>query len=234
MCRFRLFRLNSQSTVGARRRPCPTIRSSRPSKGYAFAVGELSRQASFPTGDLNADSRSAGREPCALIGFFVANLISWVAADNFIQGLYDKRFNEIVKSNPDQTLRDAQAKSEAWRNKLDLEFGKQIGRIERVFYIYAVMFTQFSLLSAWVILKAFYGWIQKPSVAQSAAPEEDKITTFYAYIYGNALSLILALTLGHFGLLVSQCAECLAFVTYGSGQKSAPSDRRPATLSAVW
>lgn len=145
-----------------------------------------------------------GVDLCALIGFFVANLISWVAADNFIQGLYDKRFNEIVKSNPDQTLRDAQAKSEAWRNKLDLEFGKRIGRIERVFYIYAVMFTQFSLLSAWVILKAFYGWIQKPSVAQSAAPEEDKeITTFYAYIYGNALSLIVALTLGHFGLLVS-------------------------------
>lgn len=139
-----------------------------------------------------------------LIGFLVANLVSWMAADYLIQKLYKRRFSEIVETNPDQTLRDAQAKSEAWRNKLDLEFGRRIGRIERVFYIYAVMLGQFSLLSAWVIMKAFYGWIQKPNVAQSAAPDEDKeITTYYAYIYGNALSLLAALTLGHFGVLVA-------------------------------
>lgn len=143
-----------------------------------------------------------------LIGFLVANLVSWVVADRLIQRLYKKRFSEIVESNRDQTLQDADAKSEAWRTKLDLEFGKRIGRIERVFYIYAVMLGQFSLLSAWVILKAFYGWIQKPDVAQLAVSDEDKeITTFYAYIYGNALSLLAALILGHFGLLVANASK---------------------------
>lgn len=143
-----------------------------------------------------------------LLGFLVANLLSWLVADYLIQKLYRIRFAEIVGSNPDQTMRDAQAKSEGWRNKLDLDFGKRIGRIERVFYIYAVMLGQFTLLSAWVIMKAFYGWIQRPSVASSTAVEEDKeITTFYAYIYGNALSLLAALMLAHIGLLIANASK---------------------------
>jgi len=143
-----------------------------------------------------------------LIGFALANLVSWVWADDLIQDLYRRRFRELTESNPDQTLRAAQAKGELWRTKLDLDFGKRIGRIERIFYIYSVMLGQFSLLSAWVILKAFYGWIQKPGVAQSGAPEEDKeITTFYAYVYGYALSLLAALVLAHAGLLISSVAR---------------------------
>jgi hypothetical protein len=137
-------------------------------------------------------------------GFAVAVIISWIAGDNIILTLYKRRFKEIVLENPDRSLRDAEARSEAWRNKLDLEFGKRIGRIERIFYIYAVMLNQFALLSAWVILKAFYGWIQKPTVAQSTATEEDKdITTFYAYVYGNALSILAGIICGHAGVVVA-------------------------------
>jgi hypothetical protein len=147
---------------------------------------------------------SVGINIGTLGGFAVAVIISWVAGDHIILMLYKRRFKEIVQGNPDQTLRDAEARSEAWRNKLDLEFGKRIGRIERIFYIYAVMLNQFTLLSAWVILKAFYGWIQKPTVAQSTATEEDKdITTFYAYVYGNALSILAGIICGHAGVVVS-------------------------------
>ncbi len=127
--------------------------------------------------------QSLGIDPGLFLGFAVASLLSWLWADGAIQALYTRRFGELTESNPDQTLRTAQARSELWRAKLDLDFGKRSDRIERIFYIDSVMLGQFSLFSAWVILKAFYGWIQKPGVAQSGAPGEDKeITTFYACV----------------------------------------------------
>lgn len=150
---------------------------------------------------------SAGIRIELLGGFTAAVIISWMAGDHLILALYRRRFREIVRGNPDLTSREADARSDAfaWRDKLDLDFGRRIGRIERVFYIYAVMLNQFTLLSAWVILKAFYGWIQKPEVSQSTASEEDKdITTFYAYVYGNALSILTGIVCGHAGLIVQE------------------------------
>jgi hypothetical protein len=92
-------------------------------------------------------------------------------------------------TNKKNTIEGAENDAKAWPAKLDIEFGKRIGRIERISYIYAFMLGQFSLLSAWVILKAFYGWIQKPDVAQSGAPESEKeITTFYSYVPTTFLS----------------------------------------------
>lgn len=122
-----------------------------------------------------------GIDPGLLLGFAVASLLSWLWADGAIRALYTRRFKEFTEANLDQTLRAAQARSALWRAKLDLDFGKRIDRIERIFYIDTVMLGQFSRLSAWVILKALYGWIQKPGIAQSGAPDEDKeINTFYA------------------------------------------------------
>ncbi len=128
-----------------------------------------------------------GIDPSLLLGFAVASLLSWLWADGAIQALYTRRFMELTEGNPDQTLRAAQAKSELWRAKLDLDFGKRIGRIPRIFYIDSVMLGQFSLLSAWVILKAFHGWIQKPGVAQSAPDGDKEITTFYACVLGQGI-----------------------------------------------
>jgi hypothetical protein len=143
-------------------------------------------------------------------GFIVANLFSWLWADKIIQKLYSKRFEEITHSNKDQTVRKAEAMTELWRSTLDIDFGKRIGRIERIFYIYSFTLGQLSLLSAWVILKAFYGWIQKPDIARSETSENDKaITTFYTYIYGNALSILAGLILSHFGLVLAKLAEVI-------------------------
>ena len=138
-------------------------------------------------------------------GFAAADLISWIIVDHVILALYNRRFKEILRGNLNLTGDQVNAKSISWRDKLDLDFGRRIGRIERIFYIYAVMLNQFTLLSAWVILKAFYGWIQKPAVSQSSASEEDKdITTFYAYVYGNALSILTGIICGHVGLVVQE------------------------------
>lgn len=143
-----------------------------------------------------------GIDYTTFLGFLVANLISYFMIDRVIQKFYDHRFNELTQLNLENTLREANQESERWKRRLNLDFGKRIGRIERFFYIYSVMLNQFTLLGAWTILKAFYGWIQKPTVAQSMVPEEDKeITTFYIYIYGNALSILSGLLLGHFMML---------------------------------
>src|SRR5688572_29969781 len=97
-------------------------------------------------------------------GFGLACLLSWLFADVIIQNLYRKRFKEMLESNLNLTHAQDKEAMKDWNKKLDLAFGKRIGRIERVFYIYAIMFNGLTLLSAWVILKAFYGWIQKPSI----------------------------------------------------------------------
>jgi hypothetical protein len=167
----------------------------------------ISTQAAEDTMDL---LMGIGIDLPAFCGFAAACLVSWVWADIVIQSLYNKRFKEMMESNPNLTHSQATQARHSWNRKLDLEFGKRIGRIERIFYIYAVMFDALTLLSAWVILKAFYGWIQKPSVAQSDAPEAEKeITTFYLYIYGNALSLLVALIVAHGGKILANVFDLI-------------------------
>jgi hypothetical protein len=145
-----------------------------------------------------------GIEVSKLAGFAAGVLVSWIAGDPLILWLYSRRFRKIIEGNRSLTFDQGDIEHQRWRNRLDLEFGRIIGRIERIFYIYAVTMSQFTLLSSWVILKAFYGWIQKPTLAQTGAPEEDKdITAFYAYIYGNALSIMVGLACGHLALVVA-------------------------------
>jgi len=127
-----------------------------------------------------------------IISFIVVNLISWLWAADAIQSMYHRRFKE---------------KNKEWHSKLDLNFGKQIGRLERIFYIYSVMFGQFSLLNAWVILKAFFGWTQKTIIYSKMRKKEKEITIFYSYLYGNALSLLAGLSLAHFGLFLYRVIE---------------------------
>jgi hypothetical protein len=116
--------------------------------------------------------------------------------------------------------------SSAVRKMLDIRFGWHIGNIERIIYIYAIMFDKLSLLTAWVILKAFFGWLEKPRMGSSATIEgivgagvEDRtdevvasITLFYSYIYGNGISLLSGVFLAHVGLVLSR-AISLSFAT---------------------
>ncbi len=153
---------------------------------------------------------SLGIDIPSFFGFLFACLLSWYFADSIIQRLYSKRFDEMMGADQNLTGKDIQRGKVDLANKLDLDFGKRIGRIERVFYIYSIMFNALTLLSAWVILKAFYGWIQKPEIARSLASESTKeITTFYLYIYGNALSLLMGLIMAHAGKVAAHAIHWL-------------------------
>jgi hypothetical protein len=146
----------------------------------------------------------AGIDLPGLIAFLVVCTISWFFADNLIQYFYTRRLHSVVQRSPDQTIGKIAQEEDAWRRRLALDFGRIIGRLERIFYIYALMFDALGVLTSWVILKAFFGWIQSPSSSQpDDADGARTMLSFYLYIYGNALSILSAILLYRLALVLS-------------------------------
>jgi hypothetical protein len=92
-----------------------------------------------------------------------------------------------------------------------------IGWTERPLYIFAIMFAQPGVITAVIILKAFFNWTQvftEPSLAsdpgenrsaESIAAEKLErmrraIAHYHAYVLGNLISLALGLMLGEVGV----------------------------------
>lgn len=94
----------------------------------------------------------------SISAFVLVNLISFFCVGWIVQALCDQRLHV------DRTEQRAAQMSSAVRKMLDMRFGWHIGNIERIIYIYAIMFDKLSLLTAWVILKAFFGWLEKPRI----------------------------------------------------------------------
>jgi hypothetical protein len=148
----------------------------------------------------------------SISAFILVNVVSFLCVGWIIQALCDQRLHV------DRTEQRAAQMSSAFRKMLDMRFGWHIGNIERIIYIYAIMFDKLSLLTAWVILKAFFGWLEKPKLGSSAQMDgiaassaegiSDEavatITAFYSYIYGNGISLLSGVFLAHVGLVLSR------------------------------
>lgn len=89
-----------------------------------------------------------------------------------------------------------------------------MGRTERPLYIFAIMFAQSGVITAVIILKAFFNWTQvftEPSLSsdQLASPPAEAtaiermrktIAHYHAYVIGNLISLALALLLAELGI----------------------------------
>ncbi len=78
------------------------------------------------------------------------------------------------------------------------------------------MTLQFTLLTAVVILKAFFGWIRTPEIIlasgslqddEKAATSRHVIVLFHAYVFGNLLSLLTAMILGHGALVLAKLLD---------------------------
>jgi hypothetical protein len=95
------------------------------------------------------------------------------------------------------------------------ETSRTIGSLERVIYIFAIMFGLFPLITGVLILKAFYGWTDKSGTAKgtdesgTAKPSEEEmeinamhaqIAHFHTYIIGNFLSVMVAMLFGFLAL----------------------------------
>jgi uncharacterized metal-binding protein len=83
-----------------------------------------------------------------------------------------------------------------------MESAPLIGTIERVIYVFGIMFAgAYALISGWLVLKAFSAWLQGSELQPN--PIRGRMAYYHLYLYGNALSLMTGLALGFVGLQLS-------------------------------
>jgi|HubBroStandDraft_1064217.scaffolds.fasta_scaffold00011_75 hypothetical protein len=109
------------------------------------------------------------------------------------------------------------------KNRIDislhLEFGRTIGILERIFYIYAIMSANITIISGIIVFKAFSGWMTPVTSRNSSATNKhsregeverlSELGLIYLYVVGSLLSLALGILLGKGGLLFSLWLEDL-------------------------
>jgi hypothetical protein len=144
-----------------------------------------------------------------LFCFLLVNIISFIWANSFIQAMC-KSVKEIRPANYDA---------------LEMNFGRLIVSLERIIYIYAIMSHALEILTAWVILKLFFGWIEHPKFpsanklssfheevpADGKEVELSSMAEYYHYIYGNGLSLITAIALAHLAVTLSLVVKSIKY-----------------------
>ncbi|MBV9180825.1 MAG: hypothetical protein JO356_05885 [Acidobacteria bacterium] len=100
---------------------------------------------------------------------------------------------------------------------LHLPEAKNIGKLERILYIWAVMFSEYHLIAGWLVLKAFFDWqagreqaegredartLKESTHTERQRNEQShkrKLTVLHIYVEGNGLSLLAGLCSGAVG-----------------------------------
>jgi hypothetical protein len=155
-----------------------------------------------------------------LIAFAIASALSFFPIHWIVLKLHDRRMNREIEGNENLTGIQRKEKKEALLSHFDLEFAGTIGKLERIVYIFSVMYgAAFAVLSGWLVMKAFTTWLEKqdpnedlppaPATAGTppSAPPADKATMmriYHLYLYGNVLSLLSGLGLGALGVAVAK------------------------------
>ena len=147
-----------------------------------------------------------------LIGFAVACLLSWFPGNYFVYSSYRNVLQEIIekdKAHPEINNKEAlENEIDKQLKGIDILLAKRIGKLERIFYIYAFMFESLGLLSGWIVLKAFFSWVTNSDDGANGSAgkksSERALRSFYLYIWGNALSLLLALAMAKLGSIISE------------------------------
>jgi hypothetical protein len=150
----------------------------------------------------------------AILGFLVGTFLAYFPGHRFVGALFERR-RSIVKTRMEADLektlkRDtADYKSkveeevETFERELDLENAVVIGKWERALYVYSVMFNQFSLLSGWLVMKAFFGWLGTKEQEREQERARWRMRKYHLYLYGNVWSLIVGLGCGAIGRAVA-------------------------------
>jgi hypothetical protein len=126
-------------------------------------------------------SAAFGLDLAWLLAFFAASAMSWLV-------------NPIVHWLHQRNL---QKESKEVQDHFDMAFAPTIGKLERVLYIYAIMYapggSAFAIISGWLVMKAFSVWLERTDA---------RMRPYHLYLYGNALSLLAGLALGSIGLML--------------------------------
>ena len=135
-----------------------------------------------------------------LLSFALAAVLAIWPGNLFVKHIHRMAFDRVPKSAASQEFIELEFRSvgAAW-----------IGRVERVIYVFGIMFGQSGVITAVIILKAFFNWTDKflaMSQDQNADIDARKqnytdiISNYHVYLVGNLLSIIVGLFWGEVGI----------------------------------
>ena len=67
---------------------------------------------------------------------------------------------------------------------------KSVGGLERILYIMGVMGHHYEIITGWLVLKAFFGFMDRDRL------EKDMAARYNGLLIGNAISLMIGIALG--------------------------------------
>jgi hypothetical protein len=166
--------------------------------------------------------------------FVLACILSTWPGNFLIRTAYNRILSSVKGPVKDKTMKDW---LEAISPDKDLaEFRSKtawiIGALERFIFIYALMFSQPSLITGVLILKAFFAWTEhraRPDEtdtdhagggntgATQAADKSKMLETiahYHTYVIGNFLSIVTAITVYHAVAWVPTLVEWLVHIIH--------------------
>jgi hypothetical protein len=90
----------------------------------------------------------------------------------------------------------------AWSTKVEVgvptRLAPTVGGLERVLYVYAVMSGKYEVITGWLVMKAFFGWIgpERRRAKKGTSASDEISNTYNGFILGTLLSLLLGLAAG--------------------------------------
>jgi hypothetical protein len=139
-------------------------------------------------------------EQILLISFCLAIFLSVFPGYFIIRVLYDFILHNAKSHDRRRTFK--QVVEGLYDTKASPASGL-VGCLERSLYIFGVMSGESGVITAVVILKAFFAWATEGAATagtNSTERTQSTIILYYAYLIGNFLSLILGLALGELGI----------------------------------
>jgi hypothetical protein len=82
------------------------------------------------------------------------------------------------------------------------QLARTIGGLERILYIFGVMAEKYELLAGWLVMKAFFGWIEE------SKSDIGSLVRYYGFLQGNLTSLLIGLFVGEGAKLFSDWMIC--------------------------
>jgi len=76
---------------------------------------------------------------------------------------------------------------------------RSVGGLERIVYLMSVIGHHYEIISGWLVLKAFFGFMGRDQIVGEAgkgSAEEMLLTRYNGLLLGNALSLIIGVSAG--------------------------------------
>jgi hypothetical protein len=128
-------------------------------------------------------------------GFVVGYNISWWI-NCWIAKSQTSKFPQLLP--PKTKEADRSWKIRRIEDLYDMKGAANVGRLERLIYVFSVMIGGYDIIAGWIIMKSFTMWLESPDVDKSK-----KLHLYHNYVIGTGWSLTVGLFCGEIGKLIS-------------------------------